>query len=242
MGNQAILAKIKALAARTVENGCTEAEAFAAAAKLAELMDAHGFAEADLEEKEAITQDTYFAKGKQIGAVAYSAMTIAAFCDVKCWGTRSGVQSGIKFLGRESDVAVATYLIHLFHGAMNSAWKGYYDSEVAPLPPSIRPHGRTLRKAFEIGMINRLNERLRAMKAARNATVDAGSGRTGRDIVLVKNAEVEEAFKALSLSLRSHSGRKTTKHLGVVAAGAAAADRVSITTGVGSGPVAGLLT
>ena len=36
-----IAARIRALLAKTVENGCTEAEALSAAAKVAELLDRH---------------------------------------------------------------------------------------------------------------------------------------------------------------------------------------------------------
>ena len=48
----AAIAKIRALCSKTVDNGCTEAEADAAFYKAKELMDEHGIGEADLKEPE----------------------------------------------------------------------------------------------------------------------------------------------------------------------------------------------
>jgi hypothetical protein len=241
MSNESTLAKIRALMAKTVDSGCTEAEALLAAKKVAELMDKHGFETADLEVKEAITEETFFYKGKQMGGVAYCCVEIARFCDVKVWASRRGERAVTKFFGRESDVAAAVYLTHLFHNAMTGAWGDYYERQVAPIPSAARPHGRTLRMSFEHGMASRLNERLRGMKVARNQTVDTASGRTGRDLVVAKDREVSVAFRALSLNLRGGGNTRVRVNSTAAAYGRAAGDRVSIVTGVGRGFVAGLL-
>ena len=47
----ALLARIEALRSRTTDRGCTEAEAMAAAAKVAALLDRHGLSMAEVERR-----------------------------------------------------------------------------------------------------------------------------------------------------------------------------------------------
>jgi hypothetical protein len=239
---ESILARIRALTSKTVEAGCTEGEAVAAAAKVAELMDRYGFATADLEEKEEITAETFFAPGKRLGSLRSLCVDIASFCDVKVWATRPSRSeaAGVRYFGRESDVQVALYLTHLLDTAMRGAWSDHYNRFLRSADD--RLNGRTLRAAFEAGMRSRLRSRLAEIKAERNRSVDAATGRTGRDLVVVKGNEVAVAFRALGMHLTGGGVRR-----GSIAdrdsydAGKAAGDRVTITTGVGRGYAVGLL-
>ena len=232
---ESIRARIRALLAKTERNGCTEAEAAAAAAKAAELMDAHSIALADLAEHESIDRQTYTFPGQQFGPVVDCANAIAEFCDVKVWCERTSDQRRlINYFGRESDAQVAVYLTHLFANAIKVEWQ----AQLAALPPSDRPHGNTLRASFCTGMATRLASRLREMKKLRNAK-DTGAGRTGRDLVIVKNAEVEAAFQTLCMTLKNGRSRKRTVNAGAFAAGQAAGNRVHITAGIGTAGTAG---
>ena len=121
-----ILAKIKALLAKTPEAGCTEGEALAAAAKASELLMQYGFSENDLEEREEITCETIFAEGKRLGCLGPIAVFVADFADVRVWGTKENGQSVLKFFGKESDVQVAKYLLHLLHTATRLSWEAYF--------------------------------------------------------------------------------------------------------------------
>jgi len=243
MTNDAILSRIRALLSKTTENGCTEAEAMLAAQKAAELMDRHGFDANDLDEKEPITQDTYFTGGKHLGAVSKVAVCLADYCDVRLWAVHarkgSGKESEMKIFGHESDVMVCNYLLHLLSNAFETEWRDYFTKLKAVGKNHF--HGKTMRASFESGMASRINKRLRAMKEARNASVDTKSGKTGRDLVLVKNQEVETAFKALEIKLKNNTTRRTIHDYGAFDAGDAAGNRVNITSGVGKGATAGLL-
>lgn len=232
---ESIRARIRALLAKTERSGCTEAEAAAAAAKAAELMDAYSIALADLAERESIESEIYIFPGRQFGPVIGCASAIADFCDVKAW--HSHAKDGrrtLVYFGRESDAQVACYLTHLFANAIEMAWR----QQRAALPLSGRPHGHTLRVSFGVGMAQRLAMRLRAMKELRNAK-EAGAGRTGRDLVIVKNAEVEAAFQALSLNLKKGQARKRYVDSDAFRAGQMAGDKVNITAGIGTAGTAG---
>lgn len=232
---ESIRARIRALLARTERNGCTEAEAAAAAAKAAELMDAYSIALADLAECEPIESEIYIFPGRQFGPVIRCAKAIADFCDVKAWHSRTkDGRRTLVYFGRESDAQVAHYLTHLFANAIEMAWR----QQRAALSPFGRPHGHTLRVSFCVGMAWRLAIRLKAMKELRNAK-DAGTGRTGRDLVIVKNAEVEAAFQALSLNLKSSPARKRRVNAEAYRAGQMAGDKVNITAGIGTAGTAG---
>ena len=56
-------ARIQALRAKTIDNGCTEDEALSAAAKVAELLDRHDLSLSDIELREERCERAEFATG-----------------------------------------------------------------------------------------------------------------------------------------------------------------------------------
>ena len=98
--------KIAALRAKTRANGCTEAEAMAAAALAAKLMGEHGLSEEDLVMTEGAAIErtvTPTWRNKLNATIAYCTNTAV----VALRGRRS---TGIMFVGRASDVEIALYL------------------------------------------------------------------------------------------------------------------------------------
>jgi hypothetical protein len=250
-----ILARMKALSQRTTANGCTEAEALHATQKLGELADRYGFSMEDVAEteREPIGEETWFADSKQLGPVSSCALAIAAFCDCKVWCSWRYVEmmgetmQHVVYFGRESDGMIATYLTHLFHTAIKNSWAEFC---AAHSGKDMRPR----RKSFMVGMTNRISERLYDMKAARNVRVyepeeDAAeasgqesvaeatgkSRKTGNDLAVVKNAEVEAAFALLGMRLKVTRGRKFKSNYEAYAAGREAGDRVGIHAGITHG-------
>ena len=67
-------ARIAALLAKTVENGCTEGEALSAAAKVAELLDRHALSLSDVEIRESPCERVDFASRAAFSASSLSAM------------------------------------------------------------------------------------------------------------------------------------------------------------------------
>lgn len=105
-----LLERIKAILAKTMENGCTEGEAMAALAKARELMATYEIDEKELQEfdREKATiyasteQDPYDIK-RNLG------YAVGKFCRCEAWREKKNGQR--MFCGLESDVIFATWLL-----------------------------------------------------------------------------------------------------------------------------------
>lgn len=214
-----LLRRLQALRARTVENGCTEGEALAAAAKVAELLDRHDLSLSDLEIRAAPCErrayETHLRKriplDECIGA-------IAAFCDCKVWREKNAYV----FFGLKADVEVAHYLTGLVDGAVRTELGRYKNSAEYK---SFRHQERHVANAsFALGMVASIADRLTAMKEAR----DRANESTGRSLVVVKGAVVESELAKLDLQLRTVEAPRRMVSPDAYDAGGAAGERVPI--------------
>ena len=103
-------ARIQALRAKTVENGCTEQEALAAAAKVADLLDQHDLSLSDVEIREEPCEravvETYRRQRVPLDGCVNA---IAAFCDCRVWREKNSEgEHRYVFFGLSPDVAVHT--------------------------------------------------------------------------------------------------------------------------------------
>jgi Protein of unknown function (DUF2786) len=108
---ESILNKIRALLSKTLDKGCTEAEAMAALGKAQALQDAYAITEAELnltrEEKAILrreppgTKDPHRIKWQLLWGVS-------KFCNCENWRERRKNGGGIVFCGLPSDVQFAT--------------------------------------------------------------------------------------------------------------------------------------
>jgi hypothetical protein len=194
-----LLKRLQALRARTVENGCTEGEALAAAAKVAELLDRHDLSLSDLEIRaapcERLAYETHLRKriplDECIGA-------IAAFCDCKVWREKNAAgEAAYVFFGLRADVEVAHYLTGLVDGAVRTELGRYKTS--AEYKSFRHQERHTANASFALGMVARIADRLIAMKEAR----DRANESTGRSLVVTKSAVVESELARLDLQLRT---------------------------------------
>ena len=236
-----ILAKIKALMAKTEDVGCTEAEAFAAMLKARELMDLYDLDEADLtfggEEVRQERVQRWDRDGIRWTLCGY----VARFCDCRIWGEGSdSASSKIVFLGLESDTTFARWLLDTLTAFIQRSAIHYLADVGAPVMGMTDLFGAPLngasreekRRGFVVGCTQRICERLNLMTAERQAK----SASDGRSLVVVKNALVTDAFRKLNLQLRRSRGSgMTTSDGGAAAAGRAAGDRASFGRPVGGG-------
>lgn len=191
--------RIQGLRAKTIDNGCTEAEALAAAAKVAELLDRYDLSLTDVEIRDAPCErreyETYRKKriplDDCIGA-------IAAFCDCRVWREKNeSGEARYVFFGLRSDIEVAHYLAELIDGAVRSELGRY---KTTPDYRRFRHQDRHLANAsFSLGMVASIADKLVAMKAARD---DVNLG-TGRGLVVLKAAVVDAELEKLNLNLRT---------------------------------------
>lgn len=202
-----MIARVQALRARTVERGCTEQEALAAAEKVAELLDRHGLSLSDLEIRnqacEAIIVET---SRKRAGALDDCVPTIAAFFDTRVWG-ETGEQglSRYVFFGLPADVQAARYLYELVERTFETEGAGFRASATYLDTPAKRR--RTATNSFQHGLAHGITDKLMTLRETRENALRTSSG---RDLVTVKADVVDEEMAALGLRLhtRAHSGRR----------------------------------
>jgi hypothetical protein len=224
--------RIQALRAKTIDNGCTEDEALSAAAKVAELLDRYDLSLTDVEISAAPCERREFETRRKkriplddcIGAVAN-------FCDCRVWRekNRAGEMRYV-FFGLRSDIEVAHYLTELIDTAVRSELGRY---KTAPEYLRFRHQQRHMANAsFALGMVASIADKLTAMKAGRDK-VNCGSGRA---LVVLKAAIVDEEFGKLDLKLRAVRGTSRMVSMTAYEAGGVAGASLAINPGIGQGP------
>jgi len=222
---EGILAKIRALMAKTPENGCTEEEAKAAAAMVDRLLEKY---EIDLDEVALRKQE--FAEHEVANGwlhpVGMAASSIATFTDCKCW-IKNGKQ--IVYLGFSVDAEIAEYLTLLFKRSIDREGAAFTlfnrDYEEA------KKRERTeMVRSFGIGMAERLAERLRELKSKRDFTMKAA----GNALVVLKHPLVAQEMARRGIHLGAGVAGQRARNGAAYAAGHAAAAHVSINAGVAS--------
>lgn len=194
--------RIQGLRSKTTDNGCTEAEALLAAAKVAELLDRYDLSLTDFEIRNAqCEQRDYEIRRKKRIPLDDCIGAIANFCDCRVWREKS--QSGnarYVFFGLRSDIEVAHYLTELVDNAVRSELGRY---KVSADYRRFRHQERHVANAsFTLGMVASIADKLTAMKAAR----DAVNNGTGRDLVVLKASVVDAELEKLDLKLRTVGG------------------------------------
>ena len=191
--------RIQGLRAKTIENGCTEAEAMLAAAKVAELLDRHDLSLSDVDLREAACeQRTYETFRKKRIPLEECIGAIAQFCDCRVWREKNPAgETRYVFFGLNADVEVAHYLTEVIDAAVRSELGRFKTSAAYQ---KYRHQDRHLVNAsFTLGMVTSIADKLVTMKAERDA-VNQGSG---RDLVVLKASVVEAELARLNLNLRT---------------------------------------
>lgn len=223
-------ARIKALLAKTTENGATEAEAFEAMQKARELMDKYGLT------KEAIENDAETIAAQKVARDNYKTFVIkdwlcvnvGRYCDCKTWTNKK--EGTLTYFGTEQDRQFATWLLEsldLFVRNQTVRFmdqKGFRDGK-GPW---------NLQKGFMMGCIARINHRLHLLSEERERAARP-NGR-GKSLVVVKMALVNAAFGNLGMKLRSGSGGGSMKgNSTAFAHGVAAGDKAAFNRPINGG-------
>ncbi len=201
-GLDKLRARIQALRAKTVANGCTEDEALLAAAKVAELLDRHALSLTDIETRDEQCERVEFVASRKkripldgcIGA-------IAAFCDCRAWREKTA-EGDVRhvFFGLRADVTAARYLTELVDTAVRSELGRY---KTSPAYIRFKHNERHLANAsFVLGMIDSIASKLLALKARRDET----NRSSGRDLVVLKASIVDAELATLGVQLRPIDG------------------------------------
>lgn len=218
-----VKARIKALAEKTVSNGCTEAEAMAAAEMVGRLLDRYALTMDEIDVREAQCRQTEVPIGGQRRRPIDACIpAVARFCDCKVWVARDLPVASYVFFGFEPDIAMAAYLFGVIDRAIRT--------ELAAFREETRLRDVALRRAtmsFQQGMAARVAERLEATYARRQADMARQRG-IGTALIVVKHQVVEDAFRQTGTRLVSGGRLRRRRQNSAFRHGLAAGDRVSL--------------
>lgn len=227
-----VIRRIRALMEKTVANGCTEAEATAAAQAASNLLNKYQMSLTDIKIKGEECVDFSVNTGvKDGGPMNMVCVAIAYFTDTKVRVMyKSGPLQTAKhhFFGLETDTIVAGYIYDIIFRAMLYGWEDYRVGceGYTQLPGSEK--GR-IKVGYQRGFASRISQKLREMKDAQRSDNIQSSG---RDLVVVKGALVEEEYAKLGLKLKAAKPDKRKIDTNAYWAGADAADKVALNPGV----------
>ena len=229
-----VLQRIRALRDKTIDQGCSEQEALAAAAKVAELLDRYGLSLSEVEIKEQACESVGIdTDRRRRGAFDECIPSIGDFCDCKVWGeAASGRPIRYIFFGLPADVEAAHYLYDLIEATFETETANFKGGEIyAGMASKER---RSAVNSFQIGFGSGLRMKLALLKTQRREATQASSG---RDLVPLKASIIDDELEKLGLSFRSRTSvRKKTVMAEAYEAGQAAGHRFEIRAGL---PAAG---
>lgn len=222
MDRKTLAARIRAILAKTVENGATEAEAMSAVAGAQRLMEKYHIDHGALgiEEEGTERRDIKRGRGPRQDVRDRLAPAIAKFCDCVGWQNTSRAVNSNIFFGLPSDVDFAVWLLDSLTNFVEAQCGGF---ALDKLFNEDRPISEAERNGFMIACARRIVERLKELTAARQPTAAA----TGNALIVLKNQIVQREFNKLGIHLRNGSFASRNTDGAAMAAGRAAGDRAS---------------
>ena len=223
-----LINKIKALMAKTVENGCTEAEMLAAMSMAQAMMDAYDVSLDDIEEtkKEKAVHETMKDMRDPHHIRTNLCVYVSEFTNTKVW-TVNKVK--FCFAGLPSDIDFAMWLLEHLTVFIQKELKSYlWANGYQSLPPANK---RVIINGFVLGCTKRINERLLELieqgQDKRNDNANA--------LIVVKNDLIDAHMKELGLNLRMPRNRGRRIERDSYNDGKAAGDRASFGRPVSQG-------
>ena len=200
-----VLARIQALRAKTVDRGCTEQEAIAAAGKVAELLDRYGLSLSEVELKEQSCEGFGVGTGRRrFGPIDSCIPVVGAFCACRVWSEKApDGEIRYVFFGLPADVAGARYLYELVEQAFVTETELFKRSELYTQHRS--SDRRSATQSFQTGLAHGIAGKLDALQQQREETMRTASS---RDLVPVKEAIVDEELAKLGLRFHARGGSK----------------------------------
>ena len=154
-----LLERIKAILAKTMANGCTEAEAMAALAKARELMATYEIDEKELDAFSKEKTTTFATENRDPYEIKRNlCVNVGKFTRCKAYRDRAEV---INFAGKESDIVFAAWLLDTLQMFVMRELRAYQKKLITEKGIS---HSNNLTSAsFVAGCAHRINERLKEL-------------------------------------------------------------------------------
>jgi len=207
-----ITRKIKALLAKTVEAGASEAEAMSAFTLAHKLLEAHQLSLSDLDLRE---EGTHHVTQTLDHIAMRMSVRVGQYCECKVWKSElrpvfkyikvgkkeKKIPAGeeytkINFIGIRSDADFAEWLMAALTSYVSGREMSYMFGDFCGTAQDAED--------FTTGCIDRINARLKEEIDKRKANRLQS---TGRDLVPLKNAMINERFATLGISLISNSAQ-----------------------------------
>src|SRR6202521_3487171 len=227
-----LVQRIRALRAKTVEQGCTEQEALTAAEKVAELLDRYGLnlSELDLRKQscEGIGVET---DRKRRGPIDDCMGTIAAFFDCRVW-CEASADATLRyiFFGLPADVQASVYLHDLIALAFATETSAFQATEIYRSTHSSRRRSAT--NSFQVGLARGIIRKLDTLRQARDV---AGGSTNGRALAPIKESIIDEEMDRLGLNFRHRSAVRRMVLPAAFSAGQEAGERFEYRPGIERG-------
>jgi len=219
-----IAARIRALRAKTVENGCTEEEAVAAAAKVAELLEAYNMTVDEAEMRESPFSHAKHDQEDQVGTRCLwkIALGIAKVTGVRSFTSQPGVfPVEVCFFGFAHEVEISGYLLDICANALRREQARILDGS----PAAVTPRQRKKLLPFLDGMTDRLYRRLVDMAPKRP---------TGTGLVVLRDDLIARAMEDAGLNVGCGRGIPSRSAFDSYRDGQRAGDKVSLNSGIAS--------
>jgi hypothetical protein len=218
MTRDALLDKIRALLAKTTENGCTEAEMLAALAKARAMRDTYAVTDEELtlaKDEAAVLRDEAPDPNDPHKIKWRLAYAVAQFCDCKIW--RKPPPGGFQFCGMTSDADWAVWLLDHLTDFVSVELVKHLMTSLAPSSERAR-----IIKGFIIGCTERVSERITELcKPAADQTDNS------RALMVIKSGAIAAKMAELGIKLRQSTSRCTSFDDGALEAGRKAGDGAS---------------
>ena len=197
-----LVTRIRGLREKTVEQGCTEQEALAAAEKVAELLDKYGLSLNELDLRQQNCEGVGIETGrKRRGPIDDCMTTIASFFDCRVWAETSlnGTLRYV-FFGMPGDVQAAVYLHDLIAMAFETETQSFQAGAI--YRETLSGQRRTATNSFQIGLSRGIIAKLTVLSEARTVRQQG----TGRDLVPIKESIIETELEKLGLQFHRRGG------------------------------------
>ncbi len=196
-----LVQRIRGLRDKTVDRGCTEHEAMAAAEKVAELLDRYGLSLNELDLRRQTCEGVGIETGrKRRGPIDGCMHSIAVFFDCRVWSETPAFGTlRYIFFGLPGDVEAAVYLHDLVAMAFETETIRFQAGDLY----GASTERRTATHSFQIGLAAGISAKLNSLRTARDST---RQGASGRDLVPVKQSIIEGDLEKLGLRFKKRSG------------------------------------
>jgi len=218
-----VIQRIRALRTKTVDQGCTEAEAMAAAAKVAALLDRHDLTLDEVSVRNSVCEGAKIATGRKRRSPVDSCIgPLAEFCDCRVWVEENdGGDLRYVFFGLKADIEAARFLYDLIDVTFESETLAFRRNDIYL---ALRGDDRRMaQNSFQIGLANGISAKLAALKTARSRPAAKS---TGFDLVATKHSVVDEEIARLGLHFTTRTtGRRRYVNPDAYAVGKATGDQ-----------------